>query len=125
MSKMIDPQSVPQAIKDAFAAKFPSVETPSWEVEEYYEAEFTMENGREVEVNFAEDGELLQIEYEIDIEELPQRVLDTIKRRYPFCEIVEAERVELPDGRVFYEVDLAFEVHVSEEGILTNVGASL
>ena len=124
MSDTIDANNVPDAVKEAFAKLFPEAEATQWEMEAEYEVEFE-KDGKEVEVNFAPDGTLLQVEYEIDVEELPEAVVKAVKAKFPNCEIEEAERVELPDGQIFYELDLEFEIHVTPEGDIVAVGKDL
>ncbi|NJL74084.1 MAG: hypothetical protein HC892_02585 [Saprospiraceae bacterium] len=116
MAMTIHPDSVPQEVKNAFYEKFPEVQNPTWEYEGQFEAEFQTADGKEVEVNFYQDGRITQVEYEISKEELPEAVKAAVKRLYPHCEIEEVERVEKADGSIFYEVDLAFEVHFTPEG---------
>ncbi len=115
---------IPQAVKDAFAKRFPGVTVEGWEMDAQYEAEFT-NNGKEVEVTFDAEGSITQIEYEIEVEDLPVNVKNSIMSTYPYCEIEEAERVEKPDGTILYEVSLSFEVHMTAEGKLAAIGKDL
>ena len=124
MARTVEAHEVPQAVKDAFAQLFPEATAENWEVESEYEVEFT-KDGKEVEVNFYPDGNLAQIEYTIDPEELPEEVKSAIKANYPHCEIEDAERVEKPDGTVLYEVDLSFEVHFTPGGKVAALGKDL
>ncbi len=124
MARTIDPTTVPQAVKEAFAAKFPGVTVQKWEMESEYEAEFKTA-GREVEVNFYPDGTIAQIEHEIDIDELPDAVKVAVAKNYPHCEIEEAERVEKGDGTIVYEIDLSFEIHMTPEGKIAAIGKDL
>lgn len=125
MAWTIDANEVPQEVKDAFAAKFPNATVGKWEKEAEFEAEFTTEEGREVEVNFYPDGTITQVEYEIGVDELPAAVKEAIAKNYPHCEIEEAERVEKGDGTLVYEVDLSFEIHVTPSGKLVALGKDL
>lgn len=124
MARSIDPNTVPQAVKDAFAEKFPGVTVQKWEMEAEYEAEFKTA-GREVEVNFYPDGNIAQIEYEIDVDEIPDAVKGAVAKHYPHCEIEEAERVEKGDGTILYEIDLSFEVHLTPDGKVVAIGKDL
>lgn len=124
----IDASEVPQEVRDAFARLFPEA-APAWEMEAQYEAEFE-QDGKEVEVNFAADGTLLQIEYEIDVDSLPAAVVHVVRQDFPQAEIKEAERVELPDGRTLYELDLeedgaAIEIHVAVDARIVAIGDDL
>lgn len=123
-SETPESDGIPKAVKEAFAKRFPGVKDQEWDAETIYEAEFELD-GREVEVNFDEDGEILQIETEIEPEELPAQILAAIRSEYPHCEIAEAEKVELADGTIRYEVDLSFEVHFTPDGKIAAMGSAL
>lgn len=125
----IEADKVPQDVRNALTKLFPDAAEVEWEMEATYEAEFKRD-GREVEVNFTADGELLQIEYEMDVEDLPLAVVKTINREFPAAKITEAERVELPDGSSVYELDLKegdeeIEVHVALEASIVAIGDDL
>lgn len=124
MSDNINPTHVPQAVKDAFAKKFPGVTPSEWEMEAEYEVEF-IQNDREVEVTFYPDGTIAQVEYEIDPEDLPQAVQQAVMQMYPHCDVIEAERVETGEGHIKYEVQLSFEVHMTPDGKLVAMGKDL
>ncbi len=124
MARSIEAHEVPQAVKDAFAQRFPGTEATGWEMEAEYEVEF-MKDGKEVEVNFYSDGTISQIEYSIEVADLPESVKAAVKSNYPNCEIEEAERVEKADGTILYELDLKFEVHVNPEGKIAAMGKDL
>lgn len=124
MATTIDENNVPQAVHDAFKKKFPEIEIDNWEMEAEYEAEFT-QNGKEVEVSFYPDGTISQIEYEIDVDELPEDVINSVFTAYPYCEIEAAEKVEKGDGTFLYEVDLKFEAQFTAEGEMVALGKDL
>ncbi len=124
MGKKLDSMGVPKEVIAAFHEKFPGITPSEWEMEAQYEADFSV-NGKEVEVTFDAEGNIVQIEYEIDVEELPEAVINAIEEAYPYCEIIEAERVENEDGDVLYEVDLGFEAHISPEGKILALGSDL
>lgn len=115
---------VPKEVIEAFQAKFPGITPSEWEMEAQYEADFSV-NGKEVEVTFDAEGKIVQIEYEIDVEELPEAVVNAIEESYPYCEIVEAEKIETEDGDILYEVDLGFEAHITAEGKIVALGTDL
>ncbi len=124
MSDSIDVTDVPQAVKDSFANLFPGTMPTQWELDASYEVEFT-KDGKEVEVNFAPDGTLLQTEYEIDVDDVPDAAMKAVMTKFPNCEVEEAERVEYPNGQVVYELDLKFEIHVTPEGTVVAIGKDL
>ncbi|MEM7799232.1 MAG: PepSY-like domain-containing protein [Chloroflexota bacterium] len=124
MSEDIESNEIPEAVKEAFAARFPDVTPESWEVDAVYETEFTVD-GKEIEVTLNPDGSINQIESEIDPDELPEAVVEAVKAKFPHCEIVEAEKVEKGDGTLLFEVDLKFEVHLTPEGKVAALGKDL
>jgi uncharacterized membrane protein YkoI len=94
---------VPQKVKDAFAKKFPTVKKVDWEKESEneWEGEFKM-NKIEYSANFSSDGTWLETEHEIDIKDVPENVMKTLKAEFSEYEIEEAEISETPKGS-FYE----------------------
>ena len=124
MAKSIEETQVPQAVREAFAKKFPGAEAKEWEIEAEYEVEFE-KDGKEIEVSFYPNGTIAQIEYSIDPNELPDAVKAAVKINHPNCEIEEAERVEKGDGTILYEVSLSFELHINPEGKIAAMGKDL
>lgn len=98
---------VPKAVKDAFAAKYPTAQKVEWEMEEEgeYEAEFKL-SGKEMSANFKADGTWIETETAIKSKDLPQAVKDAISSEFPDYEIEEAEQLERPDLAMGYEVEL-------------------
>lgn len=124
MADKIDANQIPPAVKEAFTKKFPGAEVKKWEVEAAYEAEFK-QNGRRVEANFYPNGSLAQVEYQMEVDDLPQAVKQAVLATYPHCEMDEAERVEKADGQIVYELGLTFEIHMTPDGKLVAVGKDL
>ncbi len=98
---------VPQAVKDAFLAKFPAAEHVEWEVESdgEYEAEFKWQK-KEMSANFRSDGTWLETEVEIKERDLPAYVKATLASEFAGYKVEEACQVETADIAVAYEVDL-------------------
>lgn len=98
---------VPQAVKAAFAKKYPTAQKVEWEMEDAteYEAEFKMD-GKEMAANFNTDGTWLVTETEIKTKDLPQAVKDAIAKSFPNYELEEAEQMEKPGMALAYEVQL-------------------
>ncbi len=96
----------PEAVKDAFAKKFPTAKKVDWEKEndKEWEAEFKM-NKIEYSANFLEDGTWQETEHELEISEVPQNVLNALKSNFPNYEIEEAEMAETPAG-ILYEFEI-------------------
>jgi uncharacterized membrane protein YkoI len=102
-----DQDKVPQAVKDAFAQKFPTAEKVDWDKESAteWEAEFKM-NTLEYSANFLEDGTWKETEHEIDEAEIPQVVITALRSNFPGYEIEETEMAETPQGTVYeFEIE--------------------
>ena len=97
----------PEAVKKAFAKKFPTATKVSWGVEgpKEWEAEFTLA-GDKISANFSEDGTWLETEREIKAVNLPKAVLAAVKSKYNDWKIAEADKTETSKHGTIYEVDL-------------------
>lgn len=97
----------PDAVKKAFAKKFPTAIKVSWGVEgpKEWEAEFIFEGNR-ISANFSEDGTWLETEREIKAANLPKAVLAAVKSKYSDWKIAEADKTESSKHGTIYEVDL-------------------
>tara|TARA_R110002126_G_scaffold117912_1_gene257670 strand:+ start:272 stop:670 length:399 start_codon:yes stop_codon:yes gene_type:complete len=97
----------PDAVKKAFAKKFPTATKVSWGVEgpKEWEADFTYE-GDKISANFFEDGTWLETERQIKTVNLPKAVLTAVKSKYNDWKIVEADKTETSKKGIIYEVDL-------------------
>lgn len=94
------PQSVKQGLLQHFAAK-----DADWDKEgENYEASFE-QKGREISIIFDRNGRVLETEREIDKNELPSPVLESLKRDYKDYKIEEVARIE-SNGVFTYETEL-------------------
>lgn len=100
-------QTPPDAVKKAFAKKFPTATKVSWGVEgpKEWEAEFTFE-GNKISANFSESGSWLETEREIKTANLPKAVLSTVKSKYSDWKIAEADKTESMKHGTIYEVNL-------------------
>jgi hypothetical protein len=115
---------VPEAVKNAFKAKFPQITDPEWEKEgNDYEAEFrvkrvNMDNGKAVKgriersVLFNTSGELLQTEDEIRITELPAAVNDYIAKNLNGKKVKEAAKITEAGGKIMYEAEIEKEDYI-------------
>lgn len=98
---------VPAAVKTAFAKNFPTVKSVKWSKEKEGEFEAEFKNGSmEQSSNFDAAGKWLVTETEIKKKDLPATVQNTIKNEFAGYEIEEAEKVEMPDQPLSYEVKL-------------------
>lgn len=96
---------VPEVVKNAFAAKFPTATNVKWGKEnaKEYEAEFKLSNNA-VSANFKLDGSWVETESVIAVSELPETVKSAVSAKYPGAVITHAEKTEQPGNKTFYEV---------------------
>lgn len=118
--------NVPVAVLAAFQKQYPDVKITGVEKEEkngqtYYEIE--SKDGRtERDILYSADGKVFEIEEEISVMSLPQRVKEAVNKAYPGSEIDEAEKITR-GSTVEYEVvvevgDEEFEILVTADGKL-------
>jgi outer membrane lipoprotein-sorting protein len=117
---LIKPNNVPDAVKQALSGRFAAASDIKWHKKDnIYKAEFE-ENNREIEVRIDENGQILEVETEIALSQLPAAVTTYISANYSGAEIEEAERVEVSsqtgetDVEIFYTVEIERE-HEDEE----------
>jgi hypothetical protein len=96
---------VPEAVKNAFAAKFPGATNIKWGKEnaKEYEAEFKL-NNNSVSSNFKMDGSWVETESVIPVADLPTAVTSAINTKYPGAPVTHAEKTEQPGNKILYEV---------------------
>lgn len=88
-----------------FKSQYPDAKNVEWEEEgEYTEAEFEQE-GAEISILYDKEGNVMQTETEIDVNQLPESVGTYISDNYPESEIEEAEKIESAKGN-FFEVEI-------------------
>jgi len=95
-------KDVPANIKSAFSQKFPNASKVSWgkETKNEWEAEFKMD-GKEYSANYNTDGEWMETEYEISINEIPAPVKSSIDKEFEGYKIEEAEISETANEKRF------------------------
>ncbi len=115
------PMAIPDNINIAFSRDFPSALDTRWMIErDNYWVMFD-ENGITRAVKYDKKGNWIQQEEKIEIADLPIEVTSSIKDNFSGYDTYEAERVELPNTEVRYNVDLMkgndyWEVKVSTAG---------
>jgi hypothetical protein len=99
------PVKIPDAVKTAFATKYPNAENVKWGKEnaKEYEAEFKM-NSLSVSANFLIDGSWVESETVMPTADLPAAVKASILKKYPSAKFTMAEKLEMPGDKVLYEV---------------------
>jgi hypothetical protein len=97
---------VPEAVRQALQAGFPSVKPTEWKAKagNIYEAEFILK-GTEITVMFDATGKWLETESAIDPAEVPKAVSDAAARRFKGYKVIETQKVEHPDTQhLIYEL---------------------
>ncbi|MEO6303028.1 MAG: PepSY-like domain-containing protein [Bacteroidia bacterium] len=98
---------VPEAVKKAFAQKFPNAAKVKWEKENgtEYEASFILDK-TEMSAIYTATGALKEIETEIPVSELPQAVVDAVNKKHPNAKINEAARIDRSNNTVLFEAEI-------------------
>lgn len=103
---------IPQAVHQAFQKAYPAAKDAMYSEETKdgkatYEVKFK-DNGKEIEATYSADGALVKTEEAIKASELPEAVLNAVKKAHPHAIVKEAEKVLKPDGTVAgYEAEIA------------------
>lgn len=99
----INQNEAPQAVVETFEQEFAAAEDVNWEKKgDTYEAEFELK-GEEKEAHISESGELEMTSTQINRNELPQEVNQTLKQDYADYDFQEFSKVE-KDGETKYKV---------------------
>ncbi len=99
--------SVPAAVRESFAKRFPGASDVAWELEDdLYEAEFSWQGQKEVEAHFAADGTWSKTVSPIQFSELPEKAQLYLKTQDGY-DATEPERIQEAGSNPVYEVKLA------------------
>lgn len=102
---------VPSVAVNTLKAQFPNATDMDWEIfENNYQAEFEVASVDHKALIGAK-GKLLKYKYEVNITDLPQEVIQTIKQSYPDEKVDGAHVLKIEDS-TFYEVEF--------EGLITD-----
>ncbi len=105
-AQRISEKELPNAVKEAFAKKFPGTKVEHWQKENVnYEAEFDFEKA-EMSASFDEKGNCLETETEIKISELPPAVKTYLDKNMPGKKIKEASKISDAAGKITYEAEV-------------------
>src|SRR5690348_2354938 len=98
---------VPDVVKNAFSKKFLVSNDVTWSKQDivHYEVAFSV-NGIDTQAYFTSNGKWLETQTEIGLTQLPKKVIETITKNYPGCSIVEAEKIEEANNKIFYDADI-------------------
>ena len=121
---------VPQSVKDAFAAKYPTAKVEKWDKEAAgYEASFVM-NKIEMSANFSNEGVFEEVEQEIKMSELPKAVVEYCTKTYAGYKMSEAAKITDAAGVVKFEAEMSkgkehFDAIFSSTGTFESKGATV
>ena len=105
-AQKLQEKDVPAPVKTAFQKNFPQAKVEKWEKEGInFEAEFEL-NKSEQSVLFDAQGDIIETEIEIEISELPNRILDYVKKNYIGQSVKEAAKITDTKGTLTYEVEI-------------------
>jgi hypothetical protein len=97
---------VPPEVKKAFATRFPDAKVEEWQKEgDCFEAEFEL-NDIEHSVLIDAKGDILEVEEEIKVKQLPSAISAYVAKNYPKQKIKEAAKITNAAGVVSYEAEI-------------------
>jgi hypothetical protein len=114
-------QNVPVSVKATFESLYPGAQSVKWEKDGYYyEAEFTLD-GDEMEAVFDATGGFIESEMEINVDELPAAVRNSLSENFGDWDVEEADMIKTADGEKVFEVELengrkTIEIRMDENG---------
>jgi len=105
-AQKLQEQDVPVQVKTAFQKQFPNIKEAKWEKEgNNFEAEFEL-NKTEQSVLLDAQGNLIETEIEIAVNQLPNGVIDYIKTNYQGQKVKEAAKITEVKGIITYEAEI-------------------
>jgi hypothetical protein len=107
ISQQIKSGDVPKSVLSSFEKKFGKSKVEKWirESNGTYKAKFDLDK-TETKACFNIDGELVETETEIKINELPVAIKEYISKNYPAYKIHEAGTIKHASGSLFFETVL-------------------
>lgn len=107
--RKIEEKDLPPAVAQAFKAAYPNAEVRGYSEEaegkeKLYEISFTNE-GKQIDIAYASDGALLEVEETIALADAPEAVRTELARAFPQAEIQRVESIRKGE-RLFYELKL-------------------
>lgn len=116
-------QNPPENVKKEFSQKFTDAKSVKWGSEEAneWEAEFKM-NGKEMSACFDNTGKWLETEAEINVNDLPSAVTNTLKSEFPGFKIGESSTIENPEMKGF---EIAIKNKDTEITVIIGAGGTI
>lgn len=123
--KKIPLSEVPQAVINSLKERHPDAKIIKVEEEHHfaiklYEVKFKLD-GKKQELLYTPQGEYFGFEEDINISELPEAVINSLKQTFHKLSIEKAEKIKHPDGRIEYEIDVKGD-NEEWEMIMTSTG---
>lgn len=116
-------EEVPEVVKKAFRDKYPDEHNEKWNVDRNnnYEAKFK-EDGETYKADFTPAGVWVETELSLKKKDLPEAVLESIKRDYDDYKIVEIEKTDHPKKGIFYDIEFKkdgkkFDIEYNKDGV--------
>ena len=106
-SALMAQMKVPAMVSKEFEKKFADATHIKWGKENAteYEADFELK-GKKMSANFDVNGNWKETETEININELPQVVVQSVNEKYAGAKISGASEIKKSDGKIIYEADI-------------------
>jgi len=117
-------EGIPDAVKAAFAKKYPGENDPDWFFDKNgnYEAKFK-KDGIHYRADFTPQGVWVETETNIKEKELPKAIKKVIKEKYDDLKIAEIEKVESNAKGLFYDVE--FKVNGTKKDVEFNASGQI
>lgn len=106
----------PAAVLKGFSEKFPKATEVKWgmETKTEYEADFKVD-GKSMSANFKDDGTWVVTESAVAQKDLPGGIMEYINKNIPGAVIKETAKLEMPGGKVNYEVEIKGDDYIFDE----------
>lgn len=105
-AQKIQEKDVPASVKASFKRNYPNIKAVKWDKEgEKFEASFDL-NKIDNSVLFDAQGNILETEVEIELNQLPKEVLEYVKANYKGQNVKEAAKITDAKGIVIYEAEI-------------------
>lgn len=105
-AQKLQEKEVPAQVKTSFQKHYPNTKEVKWDKEgEKFEASFDL-NKIDNSVLFDAQGNILETEVEIELNQLPKGVLEYVKTNYKGQNVKEAAKITDAKGTVTYEAEI-------------------
>lgn len=105
-AQKIQDKDVPAAVKVTFEKSYPNTKEVKWDKEgDKYEASFDV-NKVDNSVLFNANGNIIETEVEIELNQLPSGILDYVKTHYKGQNVKEGAKITDTKGVVTYEAEI-------------------